>query len=266
MIPDFKTYIGESLFGSMTDKGRGEIIKKEDGAKVHTCLGVDIILKNPNCDYNGLIHDIVVGGDNEYEFGIQKLNDMPYTPDEKVNVMKFKAPYDYLIYEGGHGTDLVATFSSYSEILEFNLDDDFEDEYCEEDYISICRGIATKVKEIGDCFDYVHYGKTSAIGDDKKPNDKKTDTYKYEGGFVLELISETDVFYWSIDNDDNLTESLNHFKDDIIYEFPELEDTDFLYWNYNNNGGCFIAIPAYNINNLLNIRKYREFTKKWFKS
>ena len=30
MIPDFKTYINESLFGNMTNKGRGEVVKKED--------------------------------------------------------------------------------------------------------------------------------------------------------------------------------------------------------------------------------------------
>ena len=30
MIPDFKTFIKESLFGSMSDKGRGEVVKKED--------------------------------------------------------------------------------------------------------------------------------------------------------------------------------------------------------------------------------------------
>ena len=30
MIPDFKTYIGESIFGNMSDKGRGETVKKED--------------------------------------------------------------------------------------------------------------------------------------------------------------------------------------------------------------------------------------------
>ena len=30
MIPDFKTFINESLFGNMSDKGRGEVVKKED--------------------------------------------------------------------------------------------------------------------------------------------------------------------------------------------------------------------------------------------
>ena len=30
MIPDFKTFIKESLFGNMANKGRGEVVKKED--------------------------------------------------------------------------------------------------------------------------------------------------------------------------------------------------------------------------------------------
>ena len=35
MIPDFKTYIKESLFGDMTNKGRGEVVKKEDDSINH---------------------------------------------------------------------------------------------------------------------------------------------------------------------------------------------------------------------------------------
>jgi hypothetical protein len=251
--------IVESLWSDLQDRSSGDVVRKEDGIKVHTCLDIDILLKNPNCDYNGLIHDIVVGGDNEYEFGIHKLNDMSYTPDERVNVMKFGAPYDYLIYEGGHGTDLVATFSSYSELLEFNLDDDFEDEYCEEDYISICRGIATKVKEIGDCFVYVPRRNTFMISVDRQ------DTSDYEGDYCLELISENGMFDWIVEHSDEQDIDLNDFKNDIIDEFPELRDMDFIGWSYTNNGGCYVGIPAYNINNLLNIRKYKEFTEKWFK-
>ena len=251
--------ITESVWGDIRKRGLGDEVKSEEGKKVHTCLDIDIVLKNPNCDYNGLIHDIVVGGDNEYEFGIQKLNDMSYTPDERVNVIYFRAPYDYLIYEGGHGTDLVATFSSYSELLEFNLDDDFEDEYCEEDYISICRGIATKVKEVGDCFVYVPRRNTFMISVDRQ------DTSDYEGDYCLELISENGMFDWIVEHSDEQDIDLNDFKNDIIYEFPELKDMDFIGWSYTNNGGCYVGIPAYNINNLLNIRKYKEFTEKWFK-
>lgn len=248
----------ESFWGDVHRRSIGDEVRKEDGTIVDTCIGVKILLKNPSCDYNKLIKDIIVGH-NEYEFGIQPLKDQPYTPDERVNVMKFVAPYDYLIYEGGHGTDLVATFSSYSELLEFNLDDDFEDEYCEEDYISICRGIATKVKEVGDCFAYVPRRNTFMISVDRQ------DTSDYEGDYCLELISENGMFDWIVEHSDEQDIDLNDFKNDIIYEFPELKDMDFIGWSYTNNGGCYVGIPAYNINNLLNIRKYKEFTEKWFK-
>ena len=250
--------IDESLWGNIRDRVNGDTVKAEDGKKVTTCLGIDIVIKQSDCDYDGLIHDIVVGK-NEYEFGIQKLNDMSYTPDERVNVIYFRAPYDYLIYEGGHGTDLVARFSSYDELLEFQLDDDFQDKYCEEDYISICRAIATKVKEVGDCLIYVPSRNTFMLSVDRH------DTYDYERDYALELISENDMFNWICDHADEDETDIMTFKEDIIDEFPELKDQDFLGWSYTHNGGCHIAIPAYNINNLMNIRKYREFTKKWFK-
>ncbi len=249
----------ESFWGDVHKRSIGDEVRKEDGTIVDTCIGVKILLKNPSCDYNKLIKDIIVGN-NEYEFGIQPLKDQPYTPDERVNVMKFVAPYDYLIYEGGSGTDLVAKFSSYSEIIDWKLGDGFEDEYSEEDYISICKGIATFVKGVGDCFVFVPSHDIFTISVDT------IDTSKYELNYALELISENELYHWSIEQDtDDIRELLNDFKLDITEEFYELKNEDFLCWSYTHNGGCFIAIPSYNINNLMNIRKYREFTKKWFK-
>ena len=249
----------ESVWNDIRKRGNGSEIKQEEGRKVTTCLGVDITLKQPDCDYDGLIHDIVVGR-NEYEFGIQNARDVKCTPDEMINVRKFLAPYDYLIYDGGHGTDLVACFSSYDELIEFQLDDEFEDKYCEEDYISICRCIATKMKEVGDSLVYIPSGKSFALGVDRQ------DTSEYERDYGLELISEEDVYYWTSSHTYEDGDDLLSFKEDIIDEFPELKDIDFVCWSYSHNGGYYIAIPAYNISNILNIRKYQEFTKKWFKA
>ena len=267
--------ITESVWGDIRRRGNGAEVKKEDGKKVHTCLGVDITIKQADCDYDGLIKDIIVGN-NEYEFGIQNRKYMyevqKLTPDEMINVRKFEAPYDYLIYDGLHGTDLYACFSSYSELLEFNLDDEFSDKYCEEDYISVCRAIATKVKEIGDCFVFVPSGKSMMLDYGKRKDEDdhsyryRIDTSKYERDYGLELISEEDVYYWTSSHTYEDGDDLLSFKEDIIDEFPELIDMDFVCWNYHNDNGYFIAIPAYNINNILNIRKYREFAKKWFKA
>ena len=251
--------ITESVWNDIRKRGNGAEIKQEEGRRVTTCLGIDITLKQADCDYDGLIHDIIVGK-NEYEFGIQNARDVKCTPDEMINVRKFQAPYDYLIYDGGHGTDLIACFSSYDELIEFQLDDEFQDKYCEEDYISICRAIATKMKEIGDSLVYIPSGKSFMLGTDRQ------DTSEYERDYGLELISEYDVYYWMCSHSYEEGDDLLSFKEDIIGEFPELKDQDFIAWSYTNNGGCYIAIPTYDINNILNIRKYQEFAKKWFKA
>ena len=265
----------ESVWNDIRRRGIGADIKQEDGRKVTTCLGVDITLKQADCDYDGLIRDIVVGK-NEYEFGIHDRKYMyevvKLTPDEMINVRKCEAPYDYLIYDGLNGTDLYACFSSYDELLEFQLDDEFQDKYCEEDYISICGCIATKLKEIGDCFVWVPSRKPMMLDYGKRKDEDsysyrdRIDTSKYESDYMLELISEEDVYYWTSSHPYEEGDDLLSFKEDIIDKFPELDDMDFVHWNYHNNNGYFIAIPAYNINNILNIRKYREFAKKWFKA
>lgn len=253
--------IKESVWSDIHKRSNGKQVRKEDGKKVKTCLGIDVVLKNPECDYDNLIKTIIIGSDSEYAFGIHNIRDFSYSIEEIANMRKFVAPYTYMIYDGGHGTDLIGEFSTYQEILDFNLDDKFEQEFCEEDYISICKTIATKYKEVGDCLKYVPSKKAFMISSEKEY------TSKYETDYVFELISESEVYNWLCDdirNEEYDDTYLISFKEDIIYEFPELTNTDFICWSYSNYGGCYVGIPSYNINNLLNIRKYIEFTKKWF--
>ena len=247
--------IDESTWGSMLDRGAGGVIKKEDGKLVHTCLDVDIIIKDQKCDYNEIIKDILNDDvvDGFYQ-GVVILNRQvkQYSPEEMTNIRKFEAPYAYLIYDGKYGTSLVAEFWTYSEIKDFDRTDDFIERVSEEDYISICKGIATKLKEVGgDIAQLPRRHPTISRIKDRNFNDE----------YVFKLIDESDIAWWG-NYPDPEGRSLADFETDIFTEYPELVGVDFFTWTFYD--GYNIGIPI-NYDTLVNFNKYKEFTKKWFK-
>ena len=146
------------------------------------------------------------------------------------------------------------------EMKDFDLDD-FEDRICEEDYISICKGIATKLKEVGGNIEYLPRNKGSVIGDEIKGYSN------YEGDYVLQLIDESDVWNWEIEYEDKYGEGststiLEDFQESMINAFPELDNVDFITWSYNNYA-CNIGIPI-TVTKVKNFKKYKEYTKNWF--
>ena len=184
--------ITESIWSDMQDRSAGEVRRKEDGVKVHTCIDVDIYLKNTSdSHYDDLIKEILNYNDSyvDYKVGILSVRDKAYSTEEMKNMRAFEAPYAYLIYDGRYGTSLVAEFWTYDEMKDFDLDD-FEDRVCEEDYISICKGIATKLKEMGDSIEYLPRNKGSFI------ETKYDNISHYESDYVLQLINESDVNDW----------------------------------------------------------------------
>ena len=118
--------ITESIWSDIQDRSSGKVIRKEDGVKVHTCIDVDIYLKNASDSYcDDLIKEILNYNDSyvDYKVGILSVRDKAYSPEEMKNIRTFEAPYAYLIYDGIHGTSLVAEFWTYDEMKDFKLDD-----------------------------------------------------------------------------------------------------------------------------------------------
>jgi hypothetical protein len=253
----------ESIWSDIQDRSAGEVRRKEDGVKVHTCIDVDIYLKNVSDSYyDEFIKEILDYNNSyiEYRVVIMNTRDKAYSWEEMKNIRAFEAPYTYLIYDGGHGTDLVTEFLTYDEMKDFDLDD-FEDRVIEDDYISICKGIATKLKEVGGDIKYLPRNKGSFIG---KTNEKISD---YDGDYVLQLIDESDVYDWEIKYTDKYGEgstasSLDDYKECMIDTFPELDDVDFITWSFNDYA-CNIGIPI-TATTVKNFKKYKEYTKNWF--
>ena len=267
-VKSFKEFIGESIWSDIQDRSAGEVRRKEDGVKVHTCIDVDIYLKNVSDSYyDELIKEILDYNNSYVEHKVAILNtqDKVYSWEEMKNIRAFEAPYTYLIYDGGHGTDLIAEFCTYDEMKDFGPDD-FEDRVPEEDYISICKGIATKLKEVGGDIKYLPINKGSFIGYDRKNGFK--DLSDYESDYVLQLISESDVYDWEIEyvneyGEGSTSTCLEDFRESMIDTFPELDDVDFITWKFNNYGGCNIGIPI-TATTVKNFKKYKEYTKNWF--
>ena len=253
--------ITESIWSDIQDRSMGKTRRKEDGVKVHTCIDVDIYLKNTfDSNYDDIIKEILSYNDSyvEYKVVILSVRDKAYSTEEMANMRTFEAPYSYLIYDGRYGTSLVAEFLTYDEMKDFGPDD-FEDRICEEDYISICKGVATKLKEVGDSIEYLPRD-ISYIGN-------KKNNMNYEGDYVLQLIGESDVNNWEVEYVDkygkgSTSTSLEDFKEDMIYAFPELDDVEFITWSYNNYA-CNIGIPI-TATTVKNFKKYKEYTKNWF--
>ena len=253
--------ITESIWSDIQDRSMGKTRRKEDGVKVHTCIDVDIYLKNTfDSNYDDIIKGILNYNDSyvDYRVGILSVRDKAYSTEEMANMRTFEAPYSYLIYDGRYGTSLVAEFLTYDEMKDFGPDD-FEDRICEEDYISICKGIATKLKEVGDSIEYLPRD-ISYIGN-------KKNNMNYDGDYALQLIGESDVNNWEVEYVDkygkgSTSTSLEDFKEDMIYAFPELDDVEFITWSYNKYA-CNIGIPI-TATTVKNFKKYKEYTKNWF--
>ena len=93
------------------------------------------------------------------------------------------------------------------------------------------------------------------------------DISNYESDYILQLIDESDVYNWELEYVDEYGEgststSLDDFKENMIYDFPELDDVEFITWSYNNYA-CSIGIPI-TATTVKNFKKYKEYTKNWF--
>ena len=94
--------ITESIWSDMQDRSAGEVRRKEDGVKVHTCIDVDIYLKNTfDSNYDDIIKGILNYNDSyvDYRVGILSVRDKAYSTEEMANMRTFEAPYSYLIFD-----------------------------------------------------------------------------------------------------------------------------------------------------------------------
>lgn len=257
--------IEESIWSDMEERGAGEVTKKEDGEKVHTCIGEDVYLMDPKCDYDGLIKALF-NKQYTYKVEISKLEHQPLTPERRISIKNNEDPYIFILGPGGRGTNKIAKFWGYDEITEFELDPDFINKYEEKDYMNICTCIGKKLQEFGD---YIEFTSSKAeIYGIEHHDDVYGSTYNWK------IVAGPDFKEWQLRNTNPSSDPdmaarkiIDLFIEAIRKEFKELEDEDIII----NKGGIgyniyvpFISLTD-SISNIVNLQKYIDFSKNWFK-
>ena len=231
--------ITESIWSDIQDRSGGDIRRKEDGKKVYTCLGIDAVIRNPKCQYDALIKNL--------------LNpDCPYAIQIRVQQSEHKQKLeekDPTVYDISNDKShkFVATFWYYDEVEGFALDSSFADDVDEKDYYEICKCISSKLQEISQHIKFFP-SRIQIIGKGIHG------IPYYENSECFKLADISDWIY--ISKKTSLT--LIDFRSDIIQKFPELSNIDLVLWN-----NC-IMIPM-NFESVIHLNEYKEFTEKWFK-
>ena len=234
-ILNFEEYVNERLFKSSIDRISSGEIRKEEGAKVKTSFGNEIIIRNLDCPYDKIIESIFDYKEDSFELTF--LGNF----ENQQEIIKGESKTTFLLSHDKRW-GLCISFQDYEDIThEYNIVDDTE---CDEiDYYSIIKGIAEYLKE-------------------------NVDIEKVKGGiysedFALLLIDENatyDAFYELDDNYD--TDFIwDDFKEFVTNEYPDVE---FKYWSYNNYGtniGLEISYQA-----VLDYKKIKESVESFFEN
>jgi hypothetical protein len=241
MIKKFEEYIEEALWKGVIDRSKSNDKRLEDGKKVMTSLGTEAIIKDPDCEYEVYIKDLLNTVDKSEEFQISILRLQDYGPDEQKNIIKGSCDYDYKITDE-RNLSIVAGFPSYNDLQEMTYTS-YGDDICEEDYISVCHAVGTKLQE-------------TVIS--KSNEDKK---------FYFELIDEDTTWNYmsqqhdSEDEDNYYDNPLDAFIECFGEKFPDVE---LHYWSFAGYG--FNIGIEIDYDNILIYNECVEFTEDFFEA
>lgn len=234
MIKKFDEFIKEGFLSKTLGRSKSGEIRKEDGRRVKTSLG-DVVLKNPNCDYEGFIVE-TCDGEHYNDFRIDWVDMRNFSSDELKTINNDTAIYTFKI-----NNQVAIQFATYEEMVDGEVFD--EEDYCEDDYISLCRLIAETVRK-GDV-DYVDV--------DGEGNDiygfLLVDDYVIQDMMNVDYDEVDERDYW----DENPV--FERFKKDFKENFDGHHCLIF------DNGKIYSKIYYYTISH---IEEIMSFTKKYF--
>ena len=229
MVLKFDDFVNEGFLSKTINRSKSGDLRHEDGKKVMTSLGVEMIVKN-NCDYEWFIKEICDHTDirlQDLKMLIFHLRD--YSTYEQKNIKSGTLDYVHML-----PNNLVASFPEYDGLVDNSVFD--EDELSEEDYISICKCIVESLQDKNIVYAYnVHMFKL--VDEDMLLNVWEKRRKQEENG--KEFVNT--IF------DDFESELHNHFSKDVIAHIIENE--------------IYFVINHYSI---VNYDEIEEFTYKWF--
>ena len=231
MIKKFSEFIEEGMWGSALRRSNTDELRKESGKKVKTSFGFDIIIENSDCDYESYLEEMIDSydsSDNFYGVLIEDLHAssvVEYLKDIKNKSGDYTNSYIV--------NNFCIRFEPYQEIVDFQLDDTYENEVSEKTYLSMCEGIANLIGNSN-----IEYCPSRDL------------TKEAYGNYVLILIDER--------------EDIGEYFDVADFE-SGLDDLglqdELQLWSYNHYG-TNIGVRL-NTNNLHNYKKYLDYTKDY---
>ena len=252
MIKTFEEYLEEGLWKSGIERSRTGILRKENGKKVVTDLGVEIVLKNHECtNYNDIIMMILNNHPDLYD--VEEMNQLSLSLDKKKKIMDGTSDDYFLVDSPKSRYPYVVYFTPYQTVC-----DDYYDvtKYCsEEDYNSICKGIAESMKDIK--YEFASWG---------SGGNGETVALLVDEGMVEDRFDEYLTWCESVEDDDKsdiYRNFINEYEESFENEFPRC-GSEFVKWSYNGNA-TNIGLEL-NYDTIKNYQAYRNFTQEWFGS
>ena len=135
-VKKFDEYIKEGLWSKGVDRSKTGDIRGEQGKKVHTSIGVDIIIQDQSCDYEYFIKELL-NNINESPFGLV----ITFVQNNVKTKKEMIPSYSYILND-----EVIIKFNTYDHLIVSTEID--EDDISEHDYISIISGIAERLKQI----------------------------------------------------------------------------------------------------------------------
>ena len=240
MVLKFDEYINEGFLSKTYDRYRTGELRKEDGQKVKTVFGIEIVLHNPNYNYDKLIEYMLdAPSDDDMGIDIDSLGNYEGINNGRqiiAGIKKGDDPYRYLI--DGH---YVASFDSYEDVKDFDISELDIDVLDEHDYIQIIKSIVEVLKQT----------------DLEKSNERTS----YGSEVCLLLMDESKEWDYECKMNDT---TRDFFWDDFKSWFEEkFEDAELKTWSYNNYGSS-IGVSV-NYNNLLNYQEMKSEVEEYYK-
>ena len=232
MIKKFNEFIEEGFLSKTINRSKSGELRKEQGRRVKTPTGVEIVLENPDYNYEELMRWILDGEDG---IGVDLDNIGNYPIGDQKDIKKGTCEYSHMI-----NNRIVASFESYEDLIEDGRWFD-EGEVTRNDYISVIEGIVNSLKQ--------------TELDRKKGNG-------YDSETVFLLIDESTVYHYECEsNESTLEYYFEDFQSCFEDHFPDIE---LEFWSYNNYASNIGMRVDYD--NLLIYKDAKEWVQNYFES
>ena len=140
-IKRFEEFVSEGLWNKGLNRNKSGIVRKEEGTKVKTFLGTDVVLYNTNWDYNEFIKEL-------FDYDNRKFYELHYDGSYDINKKeKVKnEEFDYIYYVNEKQGLVLNIYSYDDEEIQKDLEI-YGDDINKHDYINAIQVFLNALRE-----------------------------------------------------------------------------------------------------------------------